>query len=154
MMDGFEFLKSTPLFTDLSLDEMKAVYDACETQRFAAGDGADRAGAAGRGALRAAQGLGEGDARSLRRAEEMVARIGPGSPAGEMSLVDDAPTSARVIAETDVEAFVITRPRFEKLLVMNDKIAVKLYRFFVQTLSKRLRATSENFAKAVHHQAH
>jgi hypothetical protein len=66
-----------------------------------------------------------------------------------MSLVDDAPTSARVAAESEVDAFVITRPRFEKLLVMNDKIAVKLYRFFVQTLSKRLRTTSENFAKAV-----
>jgi hypothetical protein len=55
-----------------------------------------------------------------------------------------------VAAETEVDAFVITRPRFEKLLVMNDKIAVKLYRFFVQTLSKRLRTTSENFAKAAH----
>ena len=67
-----------------------------------------------------------------------------------LPLVDDAPTSARVSAESEVDAFVINRPRFEKLLQMNDKVAVKLYRFFVQTLSKRLRATSENFAKVVH----
>jgi len=80
--------------------------------------------------------------------ENVVARLGPGSPAGEMALVDDAPTSARVTAESDVEAFVITRERFDKLLSFNEKTAVKLYRFFIQTLSKRLRSTSENFAKA------
>jgi CRP-like cAMP-binding protein len=47
-----------------------------------------------------------------------------------------------------VEAFCITRERFDKLLSFHEKTAVKLYRFFIQTLSKRLRSTSENFAKA------
>ncbi|MBL8954044.1 MAG: cyclic nucleotide-binding domain-containing protein [Myxococcaceae bacterium] len=147
MMDGFDFLKSTPLFKDLSLDEMKAVYGACETKKFAPGAVIIEQGQPGESLYV----LRKGTAKVTRVAgdqEEMVARMGPGSPAGEMSLVDDAPTSARVAAESDVEAFVITRPRFEKLLAMNDKVAVKLYRFFVQTLSKRLRTTSENFAKA------
>ncbi len=147
MMDGFDFLKGTPLFKDLSLDEMKAVYGACETKKFAPGAVIIEQGQAGE----ALYVLRKGTAKVIRLQdgeEDMVARMGPGSPAGEMSLVDDAPTSARVIAEAEVDAFVITRPRFEKLLVMNDKIAVKLYRFFVQTLSKRLRTTSENFAKA------
>ena len=35
MMDGFDFLKGTPLFRDLSLDEMKAFYNACEIRKFA-----------------------------------------------------------------------------------------------------------------------
>lgn len=149
MMDGFEFLKSTPLFKDLSLDEMKAVYAACETKRFAPGAVIIEQGQPGE----ALYVLRKGSAKVTRvngETEEMVARMGPGSPAGEMALVDDAPTSARVTTESEVDAFVITRPRFEKLLVMNDKVAVKLYRFFVQTLSKRLRTTSENFAKAQH----
>lgn len=148
MMDGFEFLKSTPLFRDLSLDEMKAVYAACETKKFPPGSVLIEQGQPGE----ALYVLRKGSAKVTRvngDQEEMMARMGAGSPAGEMSLVDDAPTSARVTAETEVDAFVITRPRFEKLLQMNDKIAVKLYRFFVQTLSKRLRTTSENFAKAV-----
>jgi CRP-like cAMP-binding protein len=75
-----------------------------------------------------------------------MARMGPGSPAGEMSLVDDAPTSARVVAEVDGEAFVITRERFQKLLALNDKMGVKLLRFFVQTLARRLRSTTERLA--------
>jgi len=37
IMDGFEFLRSTPLFHDLSLEEMKTVYDVCERRRFPSG---------------------------------------------------------------------------------------------------------------------
>lgn len=148
MMDGFEFLKGTPLFRDLSLDEMKAFYNACETRKFAAKEvmiEQDQPGAA-------LYVLRKGTARVVKVSpteEDTVARLGPGSPAGEMALVDDAPTSARVVAEGDVEAFVITRDRFEKLLHSNEKTAIKLYRFFISTLSKRLRSTSENLAKAV-----
>jgi tetratricopeptide (TPR) repeat protein len=145
MMDGFDFLKSTPLFKELSLEEMKAVYQACEIKRYRAGEvliEQDQPGAA-------LFVLRKGTARVSRRSgarEEAVARMGPGSPAGEMALVDDAPTSARVVAEVDVEAFCVTRERFQKLLALNDKLAVKLLRFFVQTLARRLRTTSERLA--------
>jgi tetratricopeptide (TPR) repeat protein len=145
MMDGFDFLKSTPLFKELALDEMKAVYQACEIKRYRAGEvliEQDQPGAA----LFVVR---KGTARVSRRSgakEEAVARMGPGSPAGEMALVDDAPTSARVVAEVDLEAFCITREKFAKLLALNDKIAVKLLRFFVGTLAKRLRTTSERLA--------
>jgi tetratricopeptide (TPR) repeat protein len=145
MMDGFDFLKGTPLFRELSLEEMKAVYQACEVRKFAAGAALieqDRPG-------EALFVLRKGTARVVRRTgdrEEALARMGPGSPAGEMALVDDAPTSARVVAEVEVEAFCITRERFGKLLQQNDRIAVKLLRFFVQTLAKRLRTTSDRLA--------
>ncbi|MBS2033128.1 MAG: cyclic nucleotide-binding domain-containing protein [Deltaproteobacteria bacterium] len=147
MMDGFEFLKGTPLFRDLSLEEMKAVYHACETRKFKAGEVIIEQDTPGQ----ALYVLRKGSARVLRVAngkEEAVARMGPGSPAGEMSLVDDSPTSARVVAEVEVEAFCITRSNFERLMHLNERMALKIYRFFVQTLSKRLRNTSENLAKA------
>jgi len=142
MMDGFEFLKGTPLFKELSLDEMKAVYQACDTRRFAAGEVLIEQDQPGQALLV----LRKGTARVVRRTgqkEEAVARMGPGSPAGEMSLIDDAPTSARVVAEVAGEAFVITRERFEKLLALDDKMALKLHRFFTQTMARRLRMTSE-----------
>jgi len=146
MMDGFDFLKGSALFRDLSLDEMKAVYNTCETRAYKPGETLIEQDQPGTALFV----LRKGNARVLRispEQEEMVARLGPGSPAGEMALIDDAPTSARVVAETEVEAFVITRERFEKLLALSDKTALKLYRFFIQTLAKRLRATSENLAK-------
>jgi CRP-like cAMP-binding protein len=127
---------------ELSLDEMKAVSQACDTRTFAAGEVLIEQDQPGQGLLV----LRKGTARVLRRAggeEEAVARMGPGSPAGEMSLVDDAPTSARVVAEVAGEAFVVTRERFLKLLALDDRMAPKLYRFFTQTLARRLRSTSE-----------
>lgn len=148
MMDGFDFLKGTPLFRDLSLDEMKAFYNSCEIRKFAPKEviiEQDQPGSA-------LFVIRKGTARVVKvtpQEEDTVARLGPGSPAGEMALVDDAPTSARVVAEADVEAFCITRERFEKLLASNEKTAIKLYRFFIQTLAKRLRSTSENLARAV-----
>ena len=148
MMDGFDFLKGTPLFRDLSLDEMKAFYNACETRKFAAKATIIEQDQPGTALFV----IRKGTARVVKvspEEEDTVARLGPGSPAGEMSLVDDAPTSARVVAEGEVEAFCMTRERFEKLLASNDMTANKLYRFFIQTLSKRLRSTSENLAKAV-----
>lgn len=148
MMDGFEFLKGTPLFRDLSLDEMKTFYNACETRRFAANEVLIEQDQPGQALFV----LRKGTARVVKvspEEEDTVARLGPGSPAGEMALIDDAPTSARVIAESEVEAFCMTRDRFEKILASNDKTAIKLYRFFVSTLSRRLRTTSENLARAV-----
>jgi cAMP-dependent protein kinase regulator len=121
---------------------MKAVYQACDTRRFAAGEVLIEQDQPGQALLV----LRKGTARVVRRAgdkEEAVARMGPGSPAGEMSLIDDAPTSARVVAEVAGEAFVITRERFLKLLALDDRMALKLYRFFTQTVSRRLRMTSE-----------
>jgi tetratricopeptide (TPR) repeat protein len=148
MMGGFEFLKKTPLFHALSLDEMKAVYNACEVKKFVAGEALIEQGQPGGALYVLRKGTAKVVVRPAEGKENMVARLSPGSPAGEMALIDDAPTSARVVAETEVEAFCITRERFEKLLSFNEKTAVKLYRFFIQTLSKRLRSTSENFAKA------
>jgi tetratricopeptide (TPR) repeat protein len=142
MMDGFDFLKGTPLFRELSLDEMKAVYQAAEVRKFKAGQALIEQDQPGQGLFV----IRKGTARVLHRSgekEEAVARMGPGSPAGEISLVDDAPTSARVVAEVDLEAFCITKEKFAKLLQLNDRIAVKLFRFFVQTLAKRLRTTSD-----------
>ena len=147
MMDGFEFLKGTPLFRDLSLEEMKAIYHACQTRTFAPGEVIIEQDAPGQALFV----IRKGSAKVVRVSDgkqDTVARMGPGSPAGEMSMVDDSPTSARVVAEAEVEAFCITRSDFDRLLHLNERMALKIYRFFVQTLSKRLRSTSENLAKA------
>ncbi|MFL5319055.1 MAG: cyclic nucleotide-binding domain-containing protein [Myxococcaceae bacterium] len=146
MMDGFEFLKKTALFSELSLEEMKAVYHACEVKKFNPGEVMIEQGVPGQALFIVRRGT----ARVVRVAEDnttsVVAKLSPGSPAGEMALIDDAPTSARVEGDTAVEAFCITREQFERLLASNERTALKLYRFFIKTLSKRLRTTSESLA--------
>ena len=146
LMDGFEFIQSAPLFRDLSLEELKMVHDHCETRRFEAGQVLIEQDQASSGLLV----LRRGTARVVRvgphRQEELLARLGPGSPVGEMSLVDDSPTSARVVAESEVKAFHISREKFAQLLASSDAMALKLYRFFAFTLAKRLRVTSKHVA--------
>ncbi|HEY3451221.1 MAG TPA: cyclic nucleotide-binding domain-containing protein [Myxococcales bacterium] len=143
LMDGFEFLKATPLFRDLSLDEMKAVYDSCETRTYSDGEVMVEQDQPGEALLV----LRRGNATVVRvqgTAQEAVARLGPGSPVGEMALIDDSFTSARVIADGTVEAFVITRERFSRLMASSDRMALKLYRSVSHTLVRRLRATSRH----------
>ena len=146
LMDGFEFLQGSPLFRDLSLDEMKTMYHAFETRTFQPGEVLIEQDQPGAGLFVIRQGT----ARVVKRGppEEVVAALGPGSPAGEMALIDDAKTSARVQAEGAVEAFFIDRAAFETLLQRNERMALKLYRFFVQTLAQRLRHTSADLARA------
>ncbi|MGC4117140.1 MAG: cyclic nucleotide-binding domain-containing protein [Myxococcales bacterium] len=143
VMDGFEFLKATPLFRELSLEEMKTVYDACETRSYADGAVMVEQDQPGEALLV----LRRGNATVVRvqgPQPEAVARLGPGSPVGEMALIDDSFTSARVIADGTVEAFVITRERFARLMASSDRMALKLYRSVAHTLVRRLRATSRH----------
>ena len=45
-----------------------------------------------------------------------VGTVGPGDVVGELSLIDGKPTSASVVADTKLEALVLFRTRFNKLL--------------------------------------
>jgi hypothetical protein len=65
---------------------------------------------------------------------EEIGRLKEGDLFGEMSLIDDLLTSARV---TTLEA----------LLAGDDKLAVKVFRSFCRTLSDRLRRTTSMLAK-------
>ena len=56
-----------------------------------------------------AKGIAHGGSRRL-------ATVGPGDVVGELSLIDGKPTSASVVAESQLEALVIYGTRFKKLL--------------------------------------
>ncbi|WNK00958.1 EAL domain-containing protein [Thalassospiraceae bacterium LMO-JJ14] len=67
-------------------------------------------------------------------ADFVIAQLGPGEIIGEMSMIDDAPRSADVIATADTELIVIQRSRFIKPLtsadpMMNLILRVVLTRF-------------------------
>jgi tetratricopeptide (TPR) repeat protein len=141
MMDGFDFLKETKLFGELSLDEIKAVYHAAETRTFAPGAVLIEQDQPGRAlyVLRS----GAVSVRKVRAGSDVeLARLGSGAPIGEMSLFDDNPTSARVVATEPVEAFEISKSSLEKLLAGSDRLALRIFQALVQTLTGRLRETS------------
>lgn len=79
--------------------------------------------------------------------DEEIGRLGAGDLFGEMSLIDDLLTSARVTTVGDCRLLKLPRPAFEALLAQDDKLAVKIYRSFCRTLSERVRRTTAMLAK-------
>jgi len=146
VMEGFNYLTSLPLFSELSLKELKALYNITQTVKFEQGDRIitqDTHGEAlyiiRKGKIDIIDEQGE--------TPKHIVTLPSGVHVGEMSLVDDSKTSASVISRGDVLAFKIPKIAFNKLLEKDDKIARKIYLVFIQTLSKRLRETNEKVKK-------
>ena len=65
--------------------------------------------------------------------------IGPGEICGEMSFLEDAPASASVVAEGDIEALHLDRPTLQGLFELFPHLASRFYRSLATNLSRRLR---------------
>jgi CRP-like cAMP-binding protein len=68
-----------------------------------------------------------------------VPAIGPGQICAEMSFLEDAPASASVVAEEDVEAYHLDRPTLQSLFELFPHLASRFYRSLATNLSQRLR---------------
>lgn len=77
---------------------------------------------------------------------QLLGYLGPGEMFGEMALIDDLLTSARVVADDEVELLAIDRAPFETLLSRNERLAFKVYRAFCRQLCDRLRRTNDVLA--------
>jgi tetratricopeptide (TPR) repeat protein len=146
VMEGFEYLKQLPLFEDLSLQEMKALYTRCERKRFIAGDKLITQGVAGENLFILTMGTFEVRRIADNGEAKVVAKLGPGSYVGEMSLIDDAPTSAEVAAAGPSTALKISKQEFALFLGSNDHVALRVYRVFVRTMCDRLRKANEQLS--------
>lgn len=77
--------------------------------------------------------------------EVILSVMGPGEFFGEMSLLDDEPRSAHVIAMEDSALAVLRREDFESLLTQTPQIALALLR----EMSRRLRRADEKVGSLV-----
>lgn len=78
---------------------------------------------------------------------EELGRLKAGELFGEMSLIDDVLTSARVATVTHCRLLKLPRDKFEALLASDDRLAAKVYRSFCRTLSERVRKANALLAK-------
>jgi len=81
----------------------------------------------------------KGTARVQIPSQLAVRAIGPGEICGEMSFLEDAPASANVIAEEDLEAYHLDRPTLQSLFELFPHLASRFYRSLATNLSRRLR---------------
>ena len=80
-------------------------------------------------------------------ANEVIGQLKDGELFGEMSLIDDVLTSARITTATPCRLLKMPRAAFEALLATDDKLAVKVYRSFIRTMADRLRRANAQLSK-------
>ncbi len=81
----------------------------------------------------------KGSARVLLPTQGLGRIIGPGEICGEMSFLEDAPASASVVVEEDVDAYHIDRSTLQALFELFPHLASRFYHSLAMNLSRRLR---------------
>lgn len=145
-MVGSDLIQDIFLFRQLNFDETLSLSSLLVQTEKKAGDVIIEEGELGRALYIVEHGevvVFKGEGKHRRE----LARLGPGELFGEMSLIENDLTSASVAAKTNVKLLVINREDFEKLIGRDLNIALKVYKTFCNTLSERLRKTSEELSQ-------
>ena len=130
-----EALKRTPLFADLSKEDLGELAKRTDDLDFTAGKVLCKEGESG-GEFYVIM---DGEAE-VTRSGKPVATLGEGEFFGEVSLVQDVPRNATVTASTPLRCFVLTRGRFLHLLDDQPGFDRKI----MHALAKRLAAVSDD----------
>lgn len=139
--DAYGFLKALPMFADLALNDMKALYRVCTLQAFEAGQHLIEIGQPGRGLFIIVEGQVEVFAGAEAQSR-LLNTLGVGGYLGEISLVQDGPTSARVTARSKVKVLFISRDAFRQYLYGAPAAALRIYQLFTSNLAERVRVLS------------
>ena len=124
-----DLLAQVPLFANLSQKDLGLIARSADEVAVAAGETLGRQGEAGQEAFVVVEG-----SLTIKRNGRKVAVLGPGSVAGEMSLIDGAPRSADIVAESDGAILVMHRRDFSGLLDSSNAFQHKILRAVTQRL--------------------
>jgi CRP-like cAMP-binding protein len=149
--EGVELLQKLHLFQKLTFDEttrlgsiIEYVDVPAETVVIEQNALGDALYVIGKGEVRITR---DTDGDGKHESHEEIGRLKEGELFGEMSLIDDVLTSARVTTTMPCRLLKMPRGAFEGLLASDDKLAIKVYRSFCRTLSDRVRRTTALLAK-------
>lgn len=118
--EGIAQLRQVPMFADLSGRDLGRLWDQMKIVRHDAGHRIVTEGRAGHGFHL----LLEGEVRVERKNKRV--RLGPGSFFGEMSLIDDGPRTASVVATTPVVTATMTSGGFRTVAKKSPELLWKL----------------------------
>jgi CRP/FNR family transcriptional regulator len=124
--EKLDLLGAVPLFSGLSKKDLNRVMSTAKDARHSQGQEVMTEGHGGVGFHL----IVDGKAKVVRNGRT-VATLGPGEFFGEMALVDDAPRSASVVADTDLNTLVISKWEFRPLLKSQPEMAWKLIEHLV-----------------------
>jgi len=133
--DIVKLLRRVPLFSELDKKELEVVASAGKRVDFESGQTILRRGERGLGFLLVLEGKTE-----VRKNGRHVGDIGPGGFFGEMTVVDDKPRSADVVAMEPTKCFGIASWSFFPVLRSNPSVAIGI----IKELVRRLRQVDED----------
>lgn len=133
-MGTVDYLRRVPLFEGLTESELTEVALATQERDFPGGAFIVTQGSPGLGFYL----LVEGKVQVMRNRKQ-VADLAAGDFFGEMSLLDESPRSASIIATEATKCLVLGSWDFRVLLKKKPEIAIKM----LEILSRRLRDSNE-----------
>jgi len=131
MVERILLLKRSPLFAAVDSEDLQAVAEILEEERWRKGETIFRVGDSSDRVFIVRSGQVEIEAAGGR----IVNRIGPDECFGEMGAFDDMPRSASARAVVDCVFMVIDKPRLHGLIANFPQLAIGMLR----TLNARLR---------------
>jgi CRP/FNR family transcriptional regulator, cyclic AMP receptor protein len=130
-----DVLKSIPLFAYLNKKQLEEIARHADEIEVEAGKVLAAEGDRGRELFVIVSGT-----ATVTRHGEALAQLGAGDCVGEMSLLDDEPRSATVVADGPMSLLVVGGREFEPLLLAVPKLSVRL----LAAMAARLRAADES----------
>lgn len=127
-------LRRVPLFAGCTDKQLEFIASRVEEMDFPAGRTLCEEGKSGGDFFIILSGTAE-----ARRSGKPLRRMNDGDFFGEISLLDNGPRTATVVASTSVRCLVLGPTQFQDVLYQNSDIAVKV----LYTVAKRLRGTPE-----------
>lgn len=132
--------RMNPADIDILKRHLTAISYPAGTALCHAGDPSDRLWILTRGTVSIRVSGATGDRR--------LASLAPGCSVGEMGLLEHQPRSADVVADDDVEAYMLTGMQFEALLRDHPRVGQAILTNIARQLAQRLRVTSEDLRLA------
>jgi len=130
-------LRSVSFFEGWTDDELEHFERIIDRTRFRAGEVLIAEGQSGQPFLVLTAGQAE-----VSQGGKALRRLEPGDHAGEMSLLDDSPASATVVATSDVEALVLYQRDFDNLLETIPSLGRRLLASLARWVRERARQGS------------
>ena len=128
-------LSKTPLWSGLDDQDYGWILRFSEEHTYEAGNEIVKEGKAGTGFHLILDGAVE-----IRSGGTSLAKLGPGQYFGEMSILDDEPASADVLALEKSKCLVLSAAAFKTIVTQNRAVTLKILREF----ARRLRATNKS----------
>lgn len=120
-----EFLRPIELFKSLTPRQLTDVAEHMKKRHYPSGETIIREGDPGEEFFLVSDGEVE-----VIRADHEVARLGPGDFFGEVALISGEPRNATVVAEGEVDAYVLGKTDFETALATSQSFRDQLYRVY------------------------